>query len=382
MQHRHRDHSPESEHPSALPHVIDRRGFLRVRHVDHRPREDCHSRRGIHAHGPGVPRARRRKRLGGAPVVCRFVQHPVFGEEDGRIGRPAESGGAPHDRFEHWLRVCRRSRDGSQDLARRRLLLQRFGNLFMRLCQRMILLLQLREQPHVLDGNDRLVRKSLEEAGLLVGKRVYLGAPELNDADDRALAHEGSAQCRAKTYLRGEGARFGKLVRLSLKVGDLNGSLLEDGTPAQGAPYDWKQEVHGLGNRAMVGGRAQVISVDPEDRRVVSSAEASGALDHRVQDRLEIRRRPADHAQDLRGRRLLLERLREVGVARLQLLEETDVLDGDHRLGGEGLEKLDLHFGEGLHLVSRASDHSDRYSVRNDGNSHVRPICPRALQHF
>ena len=48
------------------------------------------------------------------------------------------------------------------------------------------------------------------------------------------------------------------------------------------------------------------------------------------------------------GRRLLLQRLREVAVARLQLLEQPHVLDGDDRLVGEGLEQRDLLVREGL----------------------------------
>ena len=45
-----------------------------------------------------------------------------------------------------------------------------------------------------------------------------------------------------------------------------------------------------------------------------------------------------DDAQDLAGRRLLLQRLGEFAVARLQLLEQPRVLDGDDGLVGEGLE--------------------------------------------
>ena len=37
----------------------------------------------------------------------------------------------------------------------------------------------------------------------------------------------------------------------------------------------------------------------------------------------------------------------EIAVARLQLLEQADVLDGDDGLVGEGLEELDLRVGEG-----------------------------------
>ena len=42
---------------------------------------------------------------------------------------------------------------------------------------------------------------------------------------------------------------------------------------------------------------------------------------------------------------------RQVAVARLQLLEQPHVLDGDDGLVGEGLEQLDLLVGEGSGLA-------------------------------
>ena len=56
-----------------------------------------------------------------------------------------------------------------------------------------------------------------------------------------------------------------------------------------------------------------------------------------VEHRLDVGGRARDHAQDLAGRGLLLEGLGEVAVARLELLEQPHVLDGDDRLVGEGL---------------------------------------------
>jgi hypothetical protein len=45
---------------------------------------------------------------------------------------------------------------------------------------------------------------------------------------------------------------------------------------------------------------------------------------------------------------LLLEGLREVAIADLQLLEQADVLDGDDGLVGEGRDQLDLSSAKGL----------------------------------
>ena len=65
-----------------------------------------------------------------------------------------------------------------------------------------------------------------------------------------------------------------------------------------------------------------------------------GAVDNGLQHNLQIERRadrPADFAE--RG---------EVAVARLHFLEQPRVLDGDHRLVGEGLDQLDLLVVNGL----------------------------------
>ena len=55
----------------------------------------------------------------------------------------------------------------------------------------------------------------------------------------------------------------------------------------------------------------------------------------------------------------MLQRLGEILVATLQLLEEADILDGDDGLVGEGRDELDLLVGEGLDLGSSDHDHTD-----------------------
>jgi hypothetical protein len=110
----------------------------------------------------------------------------------------AEPSGAADDRIEHRLHVGLRVRDGAQDLAGGGLLLQGLGHLPVRLGQRPVLLLQLGEEAHVLDGDDRLVREGLEQADLLVRERDRLGPSELDGADRDAFADQGYAQYRAE----------------------------------------------------------------------------------------------------------------------------------------------------------------------------------------
>ena len=95
------------------------------------------------------------------------------------------------------------------------------------------------------------------------------------------------------------------------------------------------------------------------DDDVARAAQPRCAVGDRVEHRLHVGRRAADDAQDLRRRRLLLQRLGDLGVARLQLLEQPHVLDRDHGLVGEGLQQLDLLVGERAHFRSANSDGAD-----------------------
>src|SRR6185295_444483 len=74
---------------------------------------------------------------------------------DASIRGAAQSGGIANDSVEHGLHVSLRLTDHLENLGGRRLLLKR-------LCDSTILLLQLREEPDILDGYDGLVGEGLE----------------------------------------------------------------------------------------------------------------------------------------------------------------------------------------------------------------------------
>ena len=80
-------------------------------------------------------------------------------------------------------------------------------------------------------------------------------------------------------------------------------------------------------------------------RRKARVAFSSICLEHRLQ----IAGRRADDLKHIGGRGLLLQRLREIARLRLHLVEQPDILDGDHGLVGEGLQQVDLLVGERLH---------------------------------
>ncbi len=108
-----------------------------------------------------------------------------------------------------------------------------------------------------------------------------------------------------------------------------------------------------------MGDEDELVSFAAPDVGVERLAQACGTLCHRVQHRLDVRWGPADHAEDLRGRRLLFQRFREVAVAGLKLPEQPHVLDGDDRLVGEGLEHLNPVGRERSHVRPGKIDSSD-----------------------
>jgi hypothetical protein len=66
----------------------------------------------------------------------------------------------------------------------------------MGLRERLVLLLQLREQPDVLNGNDRLIGEGLEERYLVRGKRLHLHSRHVDRSNRHAVAHHRNRQDR------------------------------------------------------------------------------------------------------------------------------------------------------------------------------------------
>jgi hypothetical protein len=117
-----------------------------------------------------------------------------------------------------------------------------------------------------------------------------------------------------------------------------------------------------------------LIGHDPGQPARIGPQQADGAGQDCVEHRLHIRLRAADDAQDVAGSGLRVQRRRQLAVARLQLREQAHVLDGDHGLVGEGLEKCDLLVGEGSHLHPANGDHAGGHAF-----SHQRDAQRRAV---
>src|SRR4030095_8015813 len=153
-------------------------------------------------------------------------------------------------------------------------------------------------------------------------------------------------------------AAFRKLINFGLEVGHMDGPPIEH-RAAISRPTDERER--GLADwakvyRTVMGDEEEPVAVATEDASVLRRAEARGALGHGVEHRLDVRGGAADHPQDLGHRCLLLERL-------FRLIEQAHVLDGDDRLVGEALEKLDLALRERPHHHPGDTNDSDTHTV-------------------
>ena len=79
-----------------------------------------------------------------------------------------------------------------------------------------------------------------------------------------------------------------------------------------------------------------------------------------VEHRLQLAGRTGDDLQHLRGRSLLLKRLRKIACALTQLVKQPCVLDGNDRLSGEVLDQLDLLFSKWAYFLAINYDYTDR----------------------
>ena len=125
-------------------------------------------------------------------------------------------------------------------------------------------------------------------------------------------------------------------------------------------------------------GEINLIARDPSQHARVRPEQADGALQDRVEHRLDIRLRAADDAQDVAGRGLRVQRRRQLAVALLQLGEEADVLDRDHGLVREGLEKGDLLVRKRPDVPAADGDRAQRAPITENTPNTMRPSAAAA----
>src|SRR5262245_22953859 len=101
-------------------------------------------------------------------------------------------------------------------------------------------------------------------------------------------------------------------------------------------------------------------------------AQLCRAFRHGIQHRLDIGRRAGDHAQNLAGCCLLLQRFGDLAIALFQFFEQPHILDRDHRLIRKGFEQLDLRRGKWTHLHATGVQDADEFPLLTKGNNQER----------
>ena len=84
------------------------------------------------------------------------------------------------------------------------------------------------------------------------------------------------------------------------------------------------------------------VPLPQSQHHVINPTNPSGALHDSVEDRLHVGGGAADDAEHLRRRRLVFEGLAQFRIALPEFPEQSDVLNCDHCLVGEGFEQSDL----------------------------------------
>ena len=111
----------------------------------------------------------------------------------------------------------------------------------------------------------------------------------------------------------------------------------------------------------------EVVVIQEQDAEF-RVANPNGVLQHGLEYRLKLARRARDDAQHLGCRGLLVECFAEIIGALPQFVEQPRVLDGDHRLGREIADKIDLLIGERTDILVVDGDCTDQFIVAEHGD--------------
>src|SRR6266446_10877860 len=110
------------------------------------------------------------------------------------------------------------------------------------------------------------------------------------------------------------------VIGIELDIGYVDHRALKDRPSWQQRP-GWPRRIYamrllkGFAGVVVMGDKMNELSVELKEPAEESVAQPHGASDDRVENRLDVGLRPADDTQNLRGCRLLLQRLGELAVA-------------------------------------------------------------------
>ena len=235
---------------------------------------------------------------------------------------------------------------------------------------------QFLEQPRVLDGDHGLLRESFDQRYLLVGEWPNLLPIDGNNADQLVFLQHRHNDDTASTGNIGHlnNVWSAREVRRALShVFDLHGLMGsdDDGLTAFRMRTDhpvFSQSREGQ-RHIVIRSRSEILAVPQIHHAEIRPTDPRGILEHFLEHRFQFAGRGADDLKNLGGCRLLLQRFREVARARLHLVEQPNVADGDDGLIGKGLQQLDMVIVEAAWLCPRNRNEANGLAVAKQGNA-------------
>ena len=216
--------------------------------------------------------------------------------------------------------------------------------------------LHLVEQAHVLDRDHGLIGELLQQLFLGLRHGSSLGPADDDDAERLALAQHRHTQHSAPAHGRGKPLI---VVRIGQRVLQSDHRPGEDGSSGylrKVGPHRvlGPKQLHIVRAHVVAGDEMEQLAIEAEHVRKQAAAESDSVAHDRLEHRLHVGRRGADHAKYRGSCRLLLQCLSQLARARLHLVEQAHVLDRDDGLVGEGRDQLDLLLRERLDDVPHA----------------------------
>src|SRR5262249_22469828 len=212
------------------------------------------------------------------PKMGSLNHNVLLPESQKHVINPTNPRRALDDGVEDWLYVGRRAADDAEHLGGCRLMLQG-------LAQFRVALLDLLEQPHVLDSNDGLVGERFEESDLLGSERARLDSSNEDRAERCTLPEQWDSQPSPgqKTTLMFQRCGLGKL-RIQVCNFFINMNLLPVGygSPGRPATIPGQNGRPQRRNSSIVGTQSKQISVNEPNRRIFSAANSRGIFSDSV----------------------------------------------------------------------------------------------------
>ena len=222
-----------------------------------------------------------------------------------RLGQRDRVGG---DCAQHRLQR-QRGADLAADLAERAQLRDRAGQIARAR-------LHLVEQPRVLDRDHGLIGELLEQLFLGLGHGSSLGPADDDDADRLALAQHRHAQHPVPAHGRGKLLIVVRIGQRVLQSDHRPGEHDPSGDLGRVGPHRvlGPQQLHIARADVVAGDEMEQLAIEAEHVGKQAAAQSDRVAHDRLEHRLHLGRRGADHAQDRRRRRLLLQGLGQVAA--------------------------------------------------------------------